>query len=178
MPHSGTTIPLAGQCWRDQITKSIGQQAEPSPEAVQELLRRHVSLDELTRGPVYERVMTLSHLGFTPSQISQALIQAEEQVRYLLRSARSDTWRIIEEHLNGYTAQEIAELTDFSKAYVYRILKKYNFRPHVRRAPELTSRQQNEIIRRYREGEAQKTISRMTGATVAQVKYLLKRRFR
>lgn len=178
MPNSGTTIPSTNAGWRDQITEAVCNNGEASPEAVKELLKRHVSLDDLTRGPVYERVIILSHLGFTPSQISEALIQAEERVNYLLRSARSDTWRIIEEHLNGYTAQEISELTEFSKAYIYRILKKYNFRPHVHNAPGLTSRQEEEVLRRYREGEAQKTISRMTGATVAQVKYLLKRRIR
>ena len=178
MPHSNKTLPAIGEGWRDQITKALNEDHDASPEAVAELLRRHVTIDELTRGPLYERVMTLSHLGFNPEQIAEALLQVEEHVRYVLRAARPDTWRIIEEHLDGYTAHEIAKRTKFSATYVYKILKKYQFQPNVRRAPELNSRQEENILRRWREGEPYRQISQNTGATVAQVKYLVKRRVR
>ena len=79
MPHSNKTLPAIGDGWRDQITKALNEDHDASPEAVAELLRRHVTIDELTRGPLYERVMTLSHLGFNPEQIAEALLQVEEQ---------------------------------------------------------------------------------------------------
>ncbi|MBP00976.1 MAG: hypothetical protein CMG34_07525 [Candidatus Marinimicrobia bacterium] len=164
--------------WRDEVTFALQGNSNLSPQVADELNRRHVQFEDLSKGPRYERVVTLSHLGLTATQISAAVGLPYEKVEYLLRSARSDTWRIIEEHLNGYTAQQISDLTEFSKAYVYRILKKYQFRPNVNRAQMLTSRQEEEILRRRREGESQKSISRATGATVSQVKYLLQRRSR
>jgi len=172
------TLPTLGTCWREAVSVAVRSGTVPVDSALAELSRRHVQFEDLRRGPVYERVITLAHLGFTAPQIARAMGEPEGQIDYLLRSARSDTWRIVDEHLNGYTAQEISNLTDFSKAYVYRILKKYQFRPNVHRAPELTSRQEEEIIRRRSEGEAQRSISKATGATLAQVKYLLKRRSR
>ena len=178
MPHSGKTLPLMNRCWRDHVTKALKEDQDASPEAVSELLRRHVSIEDLTKGPLYERVMTLSHLGFSPQQIAEALLQTEEQVHYVLRAARSDTWKIIDEHLDGYTAHEIAKRTSFSPTYVYKILKKYQFQPNVRRAPELNSRQEENILRRWRDGEPYRSISKNTGATVAQVKYLIKTRAR
>ena len=171
-------LPTAGNCWRDQLADSVRANAAASPEVLHELSRRHIQFADLNRGAHYERLVTMSHLGLSVTQIARALDLTYEKVEYLLRSARSDTWRIIDEHLNGYTAQEISKLTEFSKAYVYDIQNNYHFRPHVNRAQMLTSRQEEEILRRRGEGESQKSISRTTGATVDQVRYLLKRRSR
>jgi len=174
MPRSTTTL----QHWREDITIALGGGVEPPPESLKQLHRRHVSLDDLSTGRIDDRIMTLAQLGFSHEQIVNAMLVTEEHCKSVLRAASPDVWKIIEEHLNGFPAHEIAKRTGFSPTYVYRILKEYQHTPNIRRAAELSARQQESIIRRYWAGEPQRTISKSTGATLAQVKYLISKRCR
>ena len=150
----------------------------PSPGVVEELQLRHLKLEDLERGTLNQRMIRLSHMGFSQPQIAEALQACPIAVQGVLHLSNPATYEIIEEHLNGLTAHQIAKRTSFSPTYVYKILKRYQFRPNINRAPELTGRQQDEIIRRWRNGEPNRMISQGTGATVAQVKYLVQQRGR
>jgi len=174
MPRSETTL----QHWRKDIVIALTEGVAPPASSLQELSRRHTTLDDLSRGTIDDRIVTLAQLGFKPAQIADAVFTDIARCDAVLRSARPDVWKIIESHLDGFTAHEVANRTGFSPTYVYKILKKYQHTPNIRRASELSARQEENILRRYRAGEPQKTISKNTGATVAQVKYLLKRRCR
>jgi hypothetical protein len=148
----------------------------PSSDVLEELQLRHLKLEDLERGTFNQQVIRFSHLGFSQPQIAEVLQACPIAVQGVLHLSNPSTYEIIEEHLNGLTAHEIAKRTGFSPTYVYKILKRYQFRPNINRAPELSGRQQDEIIRRWRNGEPNRMISQETGATIAQVKYLVKQR--
>jgi len=169
-------VPLADRCWREQVVHLMQEGGPPSPDVSEELQLRHLKLEDLERGTFNQQVVRFSHLGFSQDQITEALNTCPMTVQEVLHLSNPATYKIIEEHLNGLTAHQIAKRTDFSATYVYKILKRYQFRPNINRAPELTGRQQDEIVRRYRSGESNRSISQGTGATLAQVKYLVKQR--
>ena len=169
-------VPLVDRSWREQVVHLMQEGGPPSPDVSEELQLRHLKLEDLERGTFNQQVVRFSHLGFSQDQITEALNTCPITVQEVLHLSNPATYEIIEEHLNGLTAHQIAKRTGFSATYVYKILKRYQFRPNINRAPELSGRQQDEIVRLSRQGLVNRAISQETGATIAQVKYLVKQR--
>ena len=70
--------------------------------------------------------------------------------------------------------------TEFSRAWIYRVLASRGLTPNTQpgRAPELSARRKEEVLRRWREGEPIRSISSRTGATIHQVKYIARKNSR
>jgi|1_EtaG_2_1085319.scaffolds.fasta_scaffold01043_14 hypothetical protein len=144
-----------------------------SNELVRHGLRIGHFLDMSDKGRAREMFL----LGWLPWEIAHTLGMDDALVAQAVGRINPETWTIIHGHAQGMSVQAIHMSTEFSRAWIYKVLAARGLTPNIQagRAQELSARKKEEVLRRWRAGEPIASISTRTGATINQVNYIARK---
>ena len=165
---------------REAVEDSLRDLTPLTEQAKNELARHGTRMSDLLDMSDRRRAREMFILGWRPWEIAYTLGLDEAVVDQMVGRINPETWKIVHGHAQGMSVKAIHLSTEFSRAWIYRVLASRGLTPNTQpgRAPELSARRKEEVLRRWREGEPIRSISSRTGATIHQVKYIARKNSR
>lgn len=122
-----------------------------------------------------DMVERLLAAGFRPAQIVDLVEMSDAEFNELAHHVihKYQLPEIVQLHEDGLTPLAISRMTGIARSKVYYHLERLGLTPHRDRSPQLTSAQEEEIIRRSEQGQTMRSIARTMGVSYPQVRRVL-----